>query len=267
MVAGGREVWATDRKRVMELSQHCWFCSALIKLCWRATDRLRAPIENSRELLIKAVSSQRSCPSIRYFLKGTVLPLNRQSAVFLNVTNPPKKVSVPDHHAEHHILYHTAEPARKLPHRAASAWHDTSTQWLIKQEVWETDCREAPILWAAGTRKQATDAQTITHTHKHAHRAAILRIHPNRRHQIIWVVVVTNKQTTTSVFQAAGLVSETVAGCVWFPPNPECLQVTHLRNSSNSSVLIFSPSGGAGWQIVTSGHSQASCSPYLQSLC
>lgn len=38
IMAGGW--WATDRKRRMKLSQHCWFCSALIKVCWQRKRKL-----------------------------------------------------------------------------------------------------------------------------------------------------------------------------------------------------------------------------------
>lgn len=169
MVAGGREVWATDRKRVMELSQHCWFCSALIKLCWRATDRLRAPIENSRELLIKAVSSQRSCPSIRYFLKGTVLPLNRQSAVFLNVTNPPKKVKVCRIITPSITFYITLQNLRGNFH-IALLQHDTTlrhSDWSNRKCRRRTAERLRFSELQVPENKQQTHKQSHTHTNTH----------------------------------------------------------------------------------------------------
>lgn len=169
MVAGGREVWATDRKRVMELSQHCWFCSALIKLCWRATDRLRAPIENSRELLIKAVSSQRSCPSIRYFLKGTVLPLNRQSAVFLNVTNPPKKVKVCRFITPSITFYITLQNLWGNFH-IALLQHDTTlrhSDWSNRKCRRRTAERLRFSELQVPENKQQTHKQSHTHTNTH----------------------------------------------------------------------------------------------------
>ena len=161
---GGRGGGATDRKRVIELSQHC-FCSAPIKLCWRVTDRLRAPMENSRELLIKLQSAVReTAHQLGMFLKKVQSCHSAVSQLFSWLSQtPPKKVKTAGSSSRaSHFRSHCRTCEETSTSRCFSMTQHFDT-------VTDQTGNVGDGLRFSDLQVQENKQQTHKHTHKHTH--------------------------------------------------------------------------------------------------